>query len=60
MLKRGTQGSAYWQLITHRPERRALDSLTNRPPRSTQDTVERAKQVRRAVATRRVSTAAAE
>ena len=46
MLKRGTQGSAYWDLITQRtrPERRPLQNTTNRV-RSTQETVDKAQKM---------------
>lgn len=50
MLKRGTKGSAYWDLITQRtrrPERRALQNKTNLHARSTQETVDMAQKVLR-------------
>lgn len=51
MLKRGTQGSAYWQLLTRKaPEtRKALGPITNRP-RTTQETLDRVQRVLQAEA----------
>ena len=52
MLKRGTQGSAYWDLITQRTrsERRPLQNTTNRV-RSTQETVDKAQKMLHSTAT---------
>ena len=50
MLKRGTKGSAYWDLITQRTrrsERRALQNKTNVNARTTQETVDMAQKVLR-------------
>ena len=52
MLKRGTQGSAYWQLLTRKaaPETRRASGPAPRRPRTTQETLDRVQRVLQAEA----------